>query len=164
MASTKNNVGIVKYCVVTEKDGVKFVSKQYSSNNTFNWKPQSAGKYNLYVYAKDSNGKIINKVIKNYVVKGKKVLSVAKKSSYRYKVNKTVKLSAKITGDTAKHLYKFAYRKSGSKKTYTIKNYSTKSYVNWKPKTAGTYYIYVYAKPSKNAGAISKKIIIKINK
>ena len=59
---------------------------------------------------------------------------------------KTTKLQVKVKGGNGKIKYKFTAKRAG--KTYTLKNYGTSSYMNWKPKKAGTYTLTVYAKDS----------------
>ena len=140
------------------------IIRDYKTTPYVNFKPYKAGKYTFYVYAKDSSGTVVQDKISNYVVKEPamtKKLTVT--SSYKNKVNKNVKLTGKVTCGTYKYNYKFTYKKSGSSKEVTIKSYSSKNSVNWKPDKAGKYTLYVYAKNTGNSKVtkMSKTITIK---
>ena len=163
-AKAKNNEGAVKYRFIAKIGNTKMIIRDYKTTPYVNFKPYKAGKYTFYVYAKDSSGTVVQDKISNYVVKEPamtKKLTVT--SSYKNKVNKNVKLTGKVTCGTYKYNYKFTYKKSGSSKEVTIKSYSSKNSVNWKPDKAGKYTLYVYAKNTGNSKVtkMSKTITIK---
>ena len=140
------------------------IIRDYKTTSYVNFKPAKAGKYTFYVYAKDSSGTVAQAKISNYVVKEPKMTKkFTLSSSYRYKANKNVKLTGKVTCGTYKYKYKFTYKMSGSSKEFTIKSYSSKNSINWKPAKAGKYTLYVYAKNTSNSKVtkMSKTVTIK---
>ena len=149
-----NATGAEKYAVaVVNESGKTTVIKNYTSSSEATWKPTTAGNYKVYCKAKDSNGKIVYKVL-NYVIKQNKTLkinNVTTSASSPQNVGSSITFKINATGAEK---YAFAVvNESG--KTTVIKNYTSSYVATWKPTIAGTYKVYCKAKDSKG------KIVIK---
>lgn len=100
---------------------------------------------------------IISLSLHNVSAASLKITSLKVNQSYGY-VNSSLKISANASGGSGTKKYKYYYKVSG--KTTIIKNYSTSKSVNFTPKKAGTYTIYVSVKDKKKTITKSKKIQI----
>ncbi|MBD5137322.1 MAG: starch-binding protein [Lachnospiraceae bacterium] len=68
-ALAKGGYGKLKYKFVYRINGKNSTIKNYSSSKTVKWKIKKSGTYKLYVYVKDSDGKVVVKTINKYIVK-----------------------------------------------------------------------------------------------
>ncbi len=151
--------GVVKYRFVVKKSFSTVIGDDTISS-TAKWRPKKAGKYSITVYAKDDGGNVAEKTITKYTVNKKlKVNSFkAAPTSKKARAGQKVKLTAKASGGTKKYMYKFRYKRFGSKKMKGIRNYRSKKTVNWRPKKFGRYTLYVYVR-DKTTKRTAKKII-----
>ena len=136
----------------------------YSDKASVKWKAPHSGKYTLYVYVKDSEGKTAKKTISNYKVAKRKIsissFKISKKSG-KVKKNDRVGLTVKATGGYGKLKYKFVYKLNG--KTVAISKYASSKTADWKIKKSGTYKLYVYVKDSDGSTAVKcvNKFVVK---
>lgn len=142
--------GTVKYRFVALKDGVvaSFV-RGYKTSGYVNWTPEEAGNYTIYFKAKDSTGKEVTKTM-NYVVnKPVEALSINSiKASVvsPQKVGTTIKLT---TDAVSTGTMKYKYWVCDPEGDWTLlRGYGAKSSVDWTPRKAGTYVIFVDVKDS----------------
>ena len=157
VVKTKGGVGTVKYRFLVKKSHTTMI-KNYSKSKSAIWKPSQSGTYEIKVYAKDSTGKLVKKSITKYVIKKKASVKSFKASikSGKAKVGDSVKVTVKAADGTGRFRYKFAYKRSGNGKLYTINKYSSKKTVSWTPSKSGTYTIYAYVLDKGN-GLVAKK-------
>ena len=88
-----------------------------------------------------------------------KFTSVKTNKKSGVKANTSIKITAKAKSSVGSVKYRFEIKKGSS--TTTLKNYSSKSSVVWKPKKKGTYKIIVYAKNKYNK-VVKKTIKFKV--
>ena len=157
VVKTKGGVGTVQYRFLVKKSHTTMI-KNYSKSKSAIWKPSQSGTYEIKVYAKDSTGKLVKKSITKYVIKKKASVKSFKASikSGKAKVGDSVKVTVKAADGTGRFRYKFAYKRSGNGKLYTINKYSSKKTVSWTPSKSGTYTIYAYVLDKGN-GLVAKK-------
>lgn len=156
---SSGGTGVVKYHFLVKKSSSAVIGGE-SVSSSAKWKPKKAGKYSITVYAKDDGGNVAEKTITKYTVNKKlKVRSFkASPSSKKARAGRKVKLMMKASGGTKKYLYKFSYKRSGTKKIKRISAYSSKKIVSWRPKKSGKYTLYVYVR-DKRTKRIAKKIV-----
>lgn len=149
--------GTVKYrYVIYNEKKVGTVLQDYSTSNSVTWTPKAAGTYKIYVRATDSTGKVVEKVIENYVVKGTdlSMSSFTLDKVSPQKVGTSIKLTANATGSGNLNYRFVAYSGSYSE---VIQDFASSNTTTWTPKKAGEYKIYAVAKDS--AGKTVQKVI-----
>lgn len=128
--------------------GSKAIAKN-TTKTSATWTTSKKGTFAVKVIIYE-NGKQTAVASANYVVKARvitiKSLKTNKKSGQ--KKNTKITITAKATTKKGKVSYKFAVQK-GSGTIKTIKGYSKKAKVTWKPTKKGTYKLYVYVKNGK---------------
>ena len=132
------------------------VVKGFSQTNSYKWKPAKTGKYNVKVEVRRSEhpNSIISKQVTYDVTDGKvRISSLKANLSSPRPVSTNIKWTAKASGINLE--YKFSVYEN--KKWKTIKNYSTKNYVNWQPKKSGSYKVKVTVH-SKATGKTATKV------
>ncbi|MDE5781409.1 MAG: MucBP domain-containing protein [Lachnospiraceae bacterium] len=137
--------GELKYqFVVKLGNGKNQAVRKYSSDNSCQWLPTQSGKYTLYVYVKDSStGKVVKKSIKNYNVKPAlkiKSFTQSRKSGTAVVGDKVI-VRVNATGGIGKKSYRYYYKLNGKK--YILKENTTSKKVNWTPKKAGKYQLFI---------------------
>ena len=137
--------GELKYqFVVKLGNGKNQAVRKYSSDNSCQWIPTQSGKYTLYVYVKDSStGKIVKKSIKNYNVKPAlkiKSFTQSRKSGTAVVGDKVI-VRVNTTGGIGQKFYRYYYKLNGKK--YVLKENTTSKKVNWTPKKAGKYQLFI---------------------
>ena len=69
ISAEATGIGNITYRMVAQSGSNKVVLQDYNANKSVTWTPTKAGEYNIYVIAKDSTGKTVQKVVGNYIVK-----------------------------------------------------------------------------------------------
>ncbi|MDE6253003.1 MAG: MucBP domain-containing protein [Lachnospiraceae bacterium] len=144
-ATATGGGGELKYqFVVKLGNGKNQAVRKYSSDNSCQWIPTQSGKYTLYVYVKDSStGKVVKKSIKNYYVKPAlkiKSFTQSRKSGTAVVGDKVI-VRVNATGGIGKKSYRYYYKLNGKK--YILKENTTSKKVNWTPKKAGKYQLFI---------------------
>ncbi|MBD5135454.1 MAG: starch-binding protein [Lachnospiraceae bacterium] len=136
--------GELKYKFVVKRGNKNQAVRKYSSDNSCQWIPAQSGKYTLYVYVKDSStGKVVKKSIKNYNVKSAlkiKSFTQSRKSGTAAVGDKVI-VKVNATGGIGQKFYRYYYKLNGKK--YVLKENTTSKKVNWTPKKAGKYQLFV---------------------
>ena len=150
MASAEGGSGSYQYAFkVQSASNQWFTIQNTSSKNTAMWKPSSEGMKTLYVYVKDSTGKVVQKTLSFYV-NSAAPLSVSSFSTDKgtSAVKGTaVTLSVSATGGSGSYQYAFKVQ-SASGTWATIQDTSTKNTATWKASVAGQKTLYAYVKDS----------------
>ncbi|MBD5135246.1 MAG: starch-binding protein [Lachnospiraceae bacterium] len=146
-ANATGGSGELEYQFVVKRgNGENQTVRKYSSDNSCQWIPAQTGKYTLYVYVKDSStGKIVKKSIKNYNVKSAlkiKSFTQSRKSGTAVVGDKVV-VRVNATGGIGQKFYRYYYKLNGKK--YMLKDYTATKKINWVPKKAGKYQLFVEA-------------------
>ena len=148
--------GTVKYKYYRYLNNEYALIKDWSTSNSITISPSKAGKYDVYVAAKDSSGTTVRK---NIVFEFKDVLKLssftADKTSPQ-KVGTTVKFTTKVSGADGTVKYKY-YRYLNSEYSL-IKDWSTSNSITISPSKVGKYDVYVAVKDS--SGDIVRKNIV----
>lgn len=132
------------------------VVKGFSQTNSYKWKPTKTGKYIVKVEVRRSEhpNSIISKQVIYNVTDGKvRISSLKANLSSPRPVSTNIKWTANASGINLE--YKFSVYEN--KKWKTLKNYSAKNYVNWKPKKSGSYKVKVTVH-SKATGKTATKV------
>ncbi|MDY4252026.1 cohesin domain-containing protein [Clostridium sp.] len=136
------------------------VPQDFSSKSYFDWTPSTAGTYRIWVDVKDSSGNIVSKEI-SYVINDN-LLAISSIDTDRVSpqaINSTIRVSPRATGDGSL-TYKFWIYDGYS---WTVpQDFSSNSYFDWTPSTAGTYRIWIDVKDSSD-NIVSKEISYVIN-
>ena len=137
-----------------------YLKKDYSSDSTYSYK-FSAGKYDIRVCVKDSNGKVIEKIFAiNVFAKLKNTSEVA---SENIGFSDTVTVKAKSTGGLGECTYAVYYKKSSAEKWSTLQKYSDNTTVTFKPSSATTYDVMVKVKDSRDV-VVRKTFTVNVTK
>ena len=140
------------YYKVSSSD--KLITVQsYNANDTVSFKPESAGKYDVYVKVKDSKGTIDKKYFTVNVTK--ELVSKSTLSATTVQKGSSVTVTAKAIGGIAPYNYAVYYKKTSSDNWITAQSYNANASISFKPVSAGKYDIYVKVKDSK--GTIAKQ-------
>ena len=161
--SAKNGKPAYKYTYTVKKGNKKVLSVANTKSKSINWIPDKAGTYTVSVKITDAKKKSVT-VTKKYNVKSAVITikSLKTNKSSSQKVKTKIVISANATTKKGKASYKFAV-KLGNGKIKTIKGFSSKKKVTWKPTKKGTYTLYVYVKNGKGI-TVSKTKTFKIKK
>ena len=161
--SAKNGKPVYKYTYTVKKGNKKVLSVANTKSKSINWIPDKAGTYTVSVKITDAKKKSVT-VTKKYNVKSAVITikSFKTNKSSSQKVKTKIVISANATTKKGKASYKFAV-KLGNGKIKTIKGFSSKKKVTWKPTKKGTYTLYVYVKNGKGI-TISKTKTFRIKK
>ncbi|MGE7633820.1 triple tyrosine motif-containing protein, partial [Bacillus paramycoides] len=149
------------YQFLVKEDGKWRVVQDYSKINTFTYKPNKTGEYNVSVYAKatDSKGKQESFKVQSFKVEDQeKVTSVGlTKDVEAPKIGQTITFTAKATG-SSQPVYQFWVREDG--KWRIAQDYSKTNVFKYTPNKNGNYNVSVYAK---DADAKTNQEAIKAN-
>lgn len=127
---------------------------------TAKWVADEVGQHIVKVIVLE-NGVSVATLQKSYKVTSSTVKFTSVKTNKKsgVKANTSIKITAKAKSSVGSVKYRFEIKKGSS--TTTLKNYSSKSSVVWKPKKKGTYKIIVYAKNKYNK-VVKKTITFKV--
>ena len=161
--SAKNGKPAYKYTYTVKKGNKKVLSVANTKSKSVNWIPDKAGTYTVSVKITDAKKKSVT-VTKKYKVQSAVITikSFKTNKSSGQKIKTKIVISANATAKKGKASYKFAV-KLGNGKIKTIKGFSSKNKVTWKPTKKGTYTLYVYVKNGKGI-TVSKTKTFKIKK
>ncbi|MGE7936974.1 triple tyrosine motif-containing protein, partial [Bacillus paramycoides] len=150
-----------EYQFWVKEDGKWRVVQDYSEINTFTYKPNKTGEYNVSVYAKatDSKGKQESFKVQSFKVEEQeKVTSVGLIQDVETpKLGQTITFTAKATG-SSQPVYQFWVREDG--KWRVAQDYSKTNVFKYTPNKNGNYNVSVYAK---DADAKTNQEAIKVN-
>ena len=134
------------------------------------WKPAAAGEYQLDVTVTDKKDTTVKATCtKNYTITKATTTSATKKLAIKkIKVNsKKIKLGKKlnisVTGTAKKGTIKYKFTAKKGSKVKTLRKYSAKKTLSWKPTKVGTYKITVYATDSSKK-VVKKSFNVKVKK
>jgi len=153
MASAEGGSGSYQYAFKVQSENDQwFTIQNTSSKNTATWKPSSEGMKTLYVYVKDSTGKVVQKTLAFYVKPGSVTTPLSVSSFTTDKgtsaaKGSTVTLTAKAAGGNGSYQYAFKV-KSANGTWGTIQDTSSKNTATWKASVAGQKTLYAYVKDS----------------
>jgi SpoIID/LytB domain protein len=151
--ATGGNTKEYKFWV--SKDGGAYVRVQdYTTNNSYNWKPTAAGNYKINVHVRDSSSsksydayKVIDYVVtKDQVI----VQSVTTDIASPQRINTSINVTANAVGGDSL-LYKFNI--FDGTKWIVLKDYSIEKTFKWVPLTSGSYKFSVHVKDTKSEKA-----------
>ena len=125
----------------------------YSSESTATFKPKADGTYSIVVKVKDSDGTVSRKEMTLTVKRALKNDTGISSSSI--KLGESVKVTGGAIGGTEPYQYSYFYKKSTDSTYTTLKGYSSKNVVYFKPEEAGTYTFVSKVKDSD--GTVSRK-------
>ena len=162
-AAATGGLPTYKYAVYYKKSTAdKYTAvKGFSTSKTASVKPSSAGKYNILVTVKDSEGTLVRKVFNVTVKPGLKNKSTL--SASKITLGKSVVIKAAGYGGVAPYKYAVYFKKSGKSSYSELKSYSTNSKISFKPTSAGTYYLKVKVKDTRGK-IVSKVLTLKVVK
>ena len=144
LADSFNGSGEVRYKFYLEKGGVWVRLKDFSTQDYYLWTPEEPGFYNLYVDAKDADGRLASKRLCFTVEEGNplriKSLTAAPENP---SAGESVRLIGATTGGQGPVTYKFYYKLNGS--WVRIRDFASTPECSFTPAHAGTYQIYMDA-------------------
>ena len=124
---------------------------RYSTENTYVWVPQEAGKYTLYAYLKEKSSTEDYDAYKEISYTVTEAIEISYLKAYPTSpqpINMEITLRAKAVGGSDLR-YRFEVYDGES---YTeLKDYSTDNTCLWVPEKAGTHTIYLYVKHKNSA-------------
>ncbi len=123
--------------------------KDYSTTNTYTFKPLSAAKYTILVKVKDKRGAVYNKLLTLTVTQPLTNKSTISSSSI--KLGQQVTIKTATVGGTSPYQYQVLYKLSTEKSYTKLCEYKTTTGVVFKPKAAGKYNVLVKVKDKKSA-------------
>lgn len=140
--------------------GEKTVVQNYSSTNTYTFKPTETGTYSLYVDVKNASGSSVTSTpIEFEIIDTPAINSASFTSSIasgQLYVNKATTLTAAATGGDGSYTYTF-YSQLGTGEKKIISN-ATDNTATFTPESAGSYTFYVEAKDGTSPNPGTQKI------
>ena len=137
------------------------VSRNYSKEQIFTFKPSSAGNYVIRVNAKDSNGTVAGK---DLTVKVNKVLgNLSGISANEIVIGDTVTVNADAEGGKGIYKYKVSYKEADSAVFITAQEYSENAAVTITPASVGNCTVNISVKDSRGI-EVTKQFNVKVNK
>ncbi|MED1468598.1 triple tyrosine motif-containing protein [Bacillus salipaludis] len=153
----------VTFTAKTNKTGLQYQFsingkplQAFGTNSSFKWKPTKSGNYSVKVEVRRAQypNRVLSKQLSYQIVDGKVyVTSLKANLSSPRPTSTSIRWTAKANGTNLQ--YKFSIYQN--KKWKTIKNYSSKNYAYWKPKTAGSYKVMVTVRSSLSKKTATKK-------
>ena len=141
-----NSEGL-RYKYVWMKNGWKQwgVLKDFSTDKSIEFTPESIGEYTIYIDIKDQDGDVVtkNKVynIKTDVWQYEGITTDLPSPQQKY--TEPITISASTTGETANLQYKYVWMKEDWKEWGIISDFSSESSTLWYPEDTGDYTLYV---------------------
>ncbi|WP_042354043.1 triple tyrosine motif-containing protein [Bacillus rubiinfantis] len=133
------------------------VVQAFGSKTTYSWKATKPGTYKIKVDVRRSQypNRIVSKQISYQIVDGKvSVSSLQANKKAPMPTSTSITWTTKARGTNLEYQYSI-YQ---NKKWKIIKNYSSKNYVTWKPKSAGTYKVKVTVRSKLSKKTASKTV------
>lgn len=155
---------VIKVATTNKKSDAKYTYSYYvnakaiatkTTKTSATWTTSKKGTYSIKVIVYE-NGKQACVISSSYTVKARVITIQSFKANKKsgQKKNTKITLTAKAKATKGKVSYKFAVQKKNGK-IKTLKGFSAKKKIVWKPKQKGTYKLYVYVKNGK--GVLVKK-------
>ena len=149
--------GNLQYKYWIYADGKWTVVKDFSSATSYDWKPEKAGDYKIWVDVKDSSGTMVSKEISYTITEKALALTNIKVDKVSPQgVGSTITITPEVSGGTGNLQYKYWIYADG--KWTVVKDFSSATSYDWKPEKAGNYKIWVDVKDSSGT-MVSKEII-----
>ncbi len=131
----------------------------YVTNTSYQFKPTTAGTYNIKVNVKDDSGAIASKELQVKAT-GADLINSSTVSSTSVAVNSAVTITAKASGGSSSYKYGYYYKKSTDSTWTKLSNsngsvYVTNTSYKFTPTAAGTYNLKVNVKDT--AGTVASK-------
>lgn len=134
----------------------------FSSKNTAEFSPTTAGSYTLYVDVKNGSGKVSTQMIEAYTVVDTPVInSLVTDLPSGQSVQTPITLTADVSGGTEPYQYKFFYQLGSGSKTQIIEDEASKNdnKIIFTPTEKGTYKLYVEVKDADPNSSVVTKMI-----
>lgn len=155
---------VIKVATTNKKSDAKYTYSYYvntkaiatkTTKTSATWTTSKKGTYSIKVIVYE-NGTQACVISSSYTVKARVITIQSFKANKKsgQKKNTKITLTAKAKATKGKVSYKFAVQKNNGK-IKTLKGFSAKKKIIWKPKQKGTYKLYVYVKNGK--GVLVKK-------
>ena len=131
------------YAVYSKLSSATYYStvRNYASGTSVKITPSAAGKYNVRIRAKDSNGTTKDKTL-TLTVEEPSTTELTNKSTISattINLGSSAKITTAASGGTSPYSYAVYYKLSTSSYFTTVKDYSTASSITFTPSKSGTY-------------------------
>ncbi|MGH4052369.1 MAG: hypothetical protein ACREVX_13745, partial [Clostridium sp.] len=142
-------------------NGKSYLLRDFSSPNSFVFKPSGAKNYKVVAYAKNlTTGSIISKELSLVVsVPPFNITGVTTNKSSPISLGNSVKYTTSVTGSTNTQ-YKFVAVVNGV--PYLLRDFSSPNYFVFKPSKAINYTVIAYAKNLTTGSITSKELSITV--
>lgn len=147
------------YYELTDKT---FEIQGFSSKNTAEFSPTTAGAYTLYVDVKNGSGKVSTQMIEAYTVVDTPVInSLVTDLPSGQSVKTPITLTADVSGGTEPYQYSFFYQLGSGSKTQIVEDAASKNdnKIIFIPIEKGTYKLYVEVKDADPNSSVVTKMI-----
>ena len=132
---------------------------KFGSAAAANFKPSSAGIFDIRVYAKDSAGASVGKEF-TLIANSAGLLNNTTVSKTNFTVGEAVTIKGAAAGGSGTYTYEFYYKRSTAS-TWT--KFGSSATANFKPSSAGTFNIRVYVKDSAGNSSVKDFTVIAAN-
>lgn len=112
--------------------------KDFTSNSSKVFKPDSTGTYDICIKVKDGNENISNQYF-SLTVYSSDFINTSKLSSSSVTLGNSIMLTASATGGSSGYTYAYYYKKSNDSKWTALKGFSSANTTTFKPDSTGTY-------------------------
>ena len=136
------------------------LGQDYSSKNSYEFKPAASGDYDVVVRAKDSAGTVAKKSLSFKV--NPALVNNSKLSKTEVNLGGAFTIYGKASGGSGGYTFAYLYKKSTATNWKTAQDYSTSASYVLKPESSGDYDIVVRAKDSYGM-VVKKTLSIKVN-
>ena len=152
--SGSGGAGGYTYAVLCKKSGASSwtILRNYSTSNTYVFKPSAAGSYVIATKVKDKSGKVVRKDV---MVNVSTLTNTSKISAASLPLGSSLTVTGSASGGKAPYQYAFYYKRSGDSAWTAVLGFSTKNTVKLTPKKSGVYYVVVKVKDA--SGLVARK-------
>lgn len=145
-----------------EGESDRTVLQAYSSNQIVRFTPSAAGRYNVHINAKDSEGNISGKDLTLTV--NKVLANLSQISAEEIVIGDSVTVSAAAEGGIGEYRYQLSCRKTGTENwDEMVSVYGTESEGSFTPDSTGTYEVRVNIRDDRGT-VVTKSFTVKVNK
>lgn len=126
------------------------VIREFSSNSSVEWTPDSVGEYTIIADVKD--GTVTEHANMQIVVESTKweFKGIQTSLSSPQRVGREIKITPVIEGNTSSLRYKFVWQRNNWSEWGILQEYSTNNTLVWKPQKAGTYTLIINVNDKKD--------------